>query len=170
MPLWTLVFFITGDSISTVLPVCRPWRVVKEIHRSTGVFAITTFAIARCTRIHLSKAVANGQTDVRSKPLHQCFCFTTKCRFGHPVNYVFSSSKKIFSGWKYPKTSIIKFWKQKHCLAHVSIEGEFAGSGSWACFMQWFRFQNGIYIVAVHDTFWFPNVCVRFLNDMYIPE
>ena len=39
----------------------------------------------------------------------QCFFFLPKHRLGHPENYLFSLSKQIFSGSKYPKNILFKF-------------------------------------------------------------
>ena len=33
----------------------------------------------------------------------QCYLIQPKCQLGHPENYLFSLSKKIFSGSKHPK-------------------------------------------------------------------
>ena len=77
--------------------------------------------------------------------------FWPNYRLGHPENYLFSLSKKIFSGSKYPKIKLFNFEKG----STAGHPGNYLFSSSWKTFSgSKYQIDQGI---QKHTVFYFEN-------------
>ena len=110
--------FRTFFSRQHVTTLRKNLRAILSLVASSTSLTQRSEVTHRVGRLHGSSLQLKWATLPR---LHSVLPFKPEYRLGHPENYLFLLSKNIFTGSKYPKKIIIKFWKKLRWLHWVQL-------------------------------------------------